>query len=378
MHSQNLQAIVPNTISHGRRATPAGVPGHDVQFYDGEEFLVREVAKFLVEGIKAGQPLIIVATELHRRSFASRLREMGVDADEYYFGSNTIWLDARDTLSAFMEGGMPNAELFEATLGAVFERVLGSHSYLVARAYGEMVDLLWKDGNVEGAIALEEMWNALAARYSFTLLCAYAMGNFYKEAHTASFQRICAQHVHALPTEEYLEADDGDRLRQLAVLQQRARALEAEVKHRMELETALRETLAHRRRVEEALRRREAELQEFLDNAPEGMHWVAEDGTVLWANRAELEMLGYQASEFIGKHIAQFHADADVIADIMARLSRGETLREFQARLLCKDGSIRHVLINSNVYREDGRFLHTRCFTRDITGLLKVALATAS
>lgn len=364
MSPQNLNAIAPNTISHGRRATPAGVPGHDVQFYDGEEFLAREVAKFLAEGIRAGQPLIIVASEAHRRQFASRLRELGVDADEYYFGTNAIWLDARDTLSAFMEDGMPNRERFEATLGTVFERVIANRSYLVARAYGEMVDLLWKDGNVDGAIALEEMWNALAARYSFTLLCAYAMGNFHKEAHTESFQRICAQHAHALPTEEYLEADDANRLRQLAILQQRARALEAEMQHRIELENAL--------------RRREAELQEFLDNAPEGMHWVAEDGTILWANRAELEMLGYEPNEFIGRHIARFHADANVISDMLDRVSRGEALREFQARLLCKDGSIRHVLINSNVYREDGRFVHTRCFTRDITGLLRLALATAS
>jgi len=349
-----------------------------VQFYQGEDFLVREVTKFLSEGIRAGQPLIIVATESHRKQFAGELRRLGFDADEHYFGSNAIWLDARGTLSEFMEGGMPDRERFEATLGPVFGRLLGNRSYLVARAYGEMVDVLWKDGNIEGAIALEEMWNALAARYSFTLLCAYAMGNFYKEAHTASFQRICAQHTHALPTEEYLEADDGDRLRQLAILQQRSRALETEVKRRVELETALRETLAHRKRVEETLRRREAELQDLLDNASEGMHWVAEDGTVLWANRAELEMLGYQPNEFVGKPIAQFHADPQVIADMLGRLSRGETLREFQARLICKDGSIRHVLINSNVYREDGRFVHTRCFTRDITAQLRLALATAS
>jgi len=378
MNHQNLHSIAPNSISHGRRATPAGVPGHDVQFYQGEDFLVREVTKFLSEGIRAGQPLIIVATESHRKQFAGELRRLGFDADEHYFGSNAIWLDARGTLSEFMEGGMPDRERFEATLGPVFGRLLGNRSYLVARAYGEMVDVLWKDGNIEGAIALEEMWNALAARYSFTLLCAYAMGNFYKEAHTASFQRICAQHTHALPTEEYLEADDGDRLRQLAILQQRSRALETEVKRRVELETALRETLAHRKRVEETLRRREAELQDLLDNASEGMHWVAEDGTVLWANRAELEMLGYQPNEFVGKPIAQFHADPQVIADMLGRLSRGETLREFQARLICKDGSIRHVLINSNVYREDGRFVHTRCFTRDITAQLRLALATAS
>ena len=175
MNQQTLQAIAPNTISHGRRATPAGVPGHDVQFYDGEDFLVREVTKFLAEGIRAGQPLIIVATQSHRRQFASRLRELGFNADEY-FGSRSDWLDARDTLSAFMESGMPNRDRFEATLGAVLERALGNHSYLVARAYGEMVDLLWKDGNVDGAIALEELWNALAARYSFTLLCAYRDG----------------------------------------------------------------------------------------------------------------------------------------------------------------------------------------------------------
>lgn len=378
MNQQNLQAIAPNSISHGRRATPAGVPGHDVQFYDGEEFLIREVTKFLAEGIRAGQPLIIVATQSHRRQFASRLRELGFDGDQSFFGGHADWLDARDTLSAFMEDGMPNRNLFEATLGAVFERALGNHSYLVARAYGEMVDLLWKDGNIEGAIAVEEMWNALAAQYSFTLLCAYAMDNFYDQAHTASFQRICAQHAHALPTEEYLEADDGDRLRQLAMLQQRARALDSEVKLRVEVETALQDTLAYGRRVEDTLRRREAELQDFFDNAPEGMHWVAEDGTILWANRAELEMLGYQPNEFVGQPIAKFHADAHVVADMLGRVSRGETLREFQARLICNDGTIRHVLISTNIYREDGRFAHTRCFTRDITGLLRLALATAS
>ncbi|HET7438719.1 MAG TPA: PAS domain S-box protein, partial [Nitrospira sp.] len=45
----------------------------------------------------------------------------------------------------------------------------------------------------------------------------------------------------------------------------------------------------------------------------------------------------------------------------------GETLREYSARLRCKNGSIRNVLINSNGWFEDGKFVHTRCFTRDVT-----------
>src|SRR5437762_9895142 len=109
------------------------------------------------------------------------------------------------------------------------------------------------------------------------------------------------------------------------------------------------------------------ELVDFFENAPVPMHWVAEDGRILWANRAELELLGYTSEEYIGRNIAEFHADADVIPDILRRLSRSETLHNYEARLRCKDASIRYVLITSDVFWENGKFVHTRCFTRDIT-----------
>jgi diguanylate cyclase (GGDEF)-like protein/PAS domain S-box-containing protein len=109
------------------------------------------------------------------------------------------------------------------------------------------------------------------------------------------------------------------------------------------------------------------ELIDFFDNAPVPLHWVAEDGRILWANRAELELLGYSSEEYIGRNIAEFHVDADVIADILRRLSRHETVHNYEARLRRKDESIRHVLITSNVFWENGKFVHTRCFTRDIT-----------
>ena len=106
---------------------------------------------------------------------------------------------------------------------------------------------------------------------------------------------------------------------------------------------------------------------DFFENASIGLHCVGADGIILRANRVELEMLGYSPEEYIGHHIAEFHADRPVIDDILECLTRGETLRDCSARLRCKDGSIRDVLINSNVLFEDGKFIHTRCFTRDIT-----------
>ena len=82
---------------------------------------------------------------------------------------------------------------------------------------------------------------------------------------------------------------------------------------------------------------------------------------------AELDLLGYAREEYVGRNIAEFHADEPVINEMLGRLSRGETLRDHPARLRHRDGSIRHVLVDSSVLFEDGKFVHTRCFTRDVT-----------
>ena len=125
--------------------------------------------------------------------------------------------------------------------------------------------------------------------------------------------------------------------------------------------------LIERIKAGEAVRASERELSDFFDNASVGLHWAGPDGIILRVNQAELDLLGYGRDQYVGRHIAEFHADQPVIEDILARLTRGETLRECPARLRCRDGSIRDVLINSSVLFEDGQFIHTRCFTTDVT-----------
>lgn len=112
---------------------------------------------------------------------------------------------------------------------------------------------------------------------------------------------------------------------------------------------------------------REQALSDFLENANVGMHWVNASGQIVWANQAEMELLGYTREEYIGQPITKFHADPEVIDDILRRLKANETLHEYEARLRCKDGSTKVVLINSNVFWQEGEFIHTRCFTRDVT-----------
>ena len=125
--------------------------------------------------------------------------------------------------------------------------------------------------------------------------------------------------------------------------------------------------ITERREAEDALSRSEQSLADFFENANVCMHWVGPDGIILRANRAELGLLGYAAAEYVGHHIAEFHTDQAVIDAILSRLTRGGTLHDYPARLRCKDGSIREVLINSSVRRENGEFIHTRCVTRDVT-----------
>lgn len=125
--------------------------------------------------------------------------------------------------------------------------------------------------------------------------------------------------------------------------------------------------ITERKKTEAALRRSEQDLRDFFDHASVGLHWVGPDGSILRVNQNELDLLGYRPEEYLGRHIADFHVDRPVIDDILVRLTRGETLLDYPARLRCKDGSIVDVLINSNVLFEDGKFIHTRCFTRDVT-----------
>jgi signal transduction histidine kinase len=226
---------------------PAAPHRHIVRFYENDTFLTAAVADFLAEGLAAGEPAVVIATPAHREAFRLRLQSKGIDVRRASREERCAFLDARETLAGFMAGPMPDPERFRGVVGPVLERAARAAERAPVRAYGEMVDLLWKDGNTEGAVRLEELWNALAGEHDFSLLCAYAMGNFVNAADADGFQRICHAHTQVIPTERYTESDDAARLVEIAVLQQRARTLESEIEHRKELERRLRESLERER-----------------------------------------------------------------------------------------------------------------------------------
>jgi PAS domain S-box-containing protein len=361
---------------------------HIVQFYESDDNLCGLVSDYLAAGLSAGEPLVVIATEPHRAVFCDRLREQGIDIDHASAQGRVRFLDARETLSRLMVDAMPDWERFERVVGGEIDLRRGGNRGVRVRAYGEMVDVLWRDGNEKAAIRLEEMWNQLGRENPVSLLCAYVMGSFYKEGHDgghpATLHQLCARQAEPRPAEPPRPAGNGRRPT-IGPTARRARRLAAEIEHRKEVEKALRGSLQELRRAEEALRESQSELQDFVDNAAEGMEWLDPDGVVLWANRAQLDLLGCSEAEYVGHHVSDFHVDRDAVDEFFACLAAADTVRDHEVRVRCNGGAIKHVLINANVYRKDGHIVHTRCFSRDITArkrahdaLMRLQAITAS
>lgn len=172
---------------------------HGVQFYNSPDTLCRIAGDFLGEGVEQGQLAVVIATADHAARIESCLHRRGNDVAALKRRGRLVVVDARETMELFMRDGMPNPGAFRRTVGEILVKVRGGREHCVIRAYGEMVDLLWKDGHEAAAIRLETLWNQLGSTHDFALLCGYSMGNFYKGA---ALDEIKGQHSH-------LVDDDG-------------------------------------------------------------------------------------------------------------------------------------------------------------------------
>jgi PAS domain S-box-containing protein len=118
---------------------------------------------------------------------------------------------------------------------------------------------------------------------------------------------------------------------------------------------------------EKALRQNEAALTDFFREAPLGLLWVAADGRILLANRAQLDLLGRASDDVIGHNIAEFFIESDLASDTLEQLSRKKTIKHHRVRFHTRSGAIVHALIDANGLWDEGRLVHTRWFVRDVT-----------
>ena len=256
---------------------------HFVQFYESDDFLLGSLGGYVGEGLARGESCIVVARGERRAALDAHLRACGQDPRAARMRGQFFSLDAAETLSRLMVGRSPEPARFEEVVGQLVERAgVGDRR---VRIFGEMVALLWAEGNRDAALRLEGLWNGLQQRRQFRLFCAYPITHFGTDPQDGPLGHVCAEHTRVIPAESYTALSAGDeRERAIVELQRKALALEAEIAERMEAEAALR---ALKERLE-----REAEARQRLLVSERNARAEAEQ-----ANRLKDEFLAVVSHE---------------------------------------------------------------------------------
>jgi hypothetical protein len=180
-------------------------PGHVVQLYGSDErLLIQNVGRFLSEGLRRGDGLLVIATVEHRTSLSRYLRSE-TSYQEAVLAGRLVFLDARATLSRFLVDGSPDLELFRMIISENVARVQARSVQGGARAYGEMVGLLWQEGKTEAAARLEALWNQLLSQNEVSLFCGYPVDVFSSDFESSKLDPVLCAHTHLLPVDESLE-----------------------------------------------------------------------------------------------------------------------------------------------------------------------------
>jgi len=173
---------------------------HLVQLYQADEqALATNVGKYLWEGYKNGDGLLVITSPQNRDAFRAELEKLGADLKTIVQAGQLVFFDAQETLSRFMIDGQPDWALFQDVVGSAMRKVRSQTQFAGLRAYGEMVGILWKAREFAAAIRLEQFWNKLLTRSSFSLFCGYAIDVFGKDFQIASLDALLCAHTHLVP-----------------------------------------------------------------------------------------------------------------------------------------------------------------------------------
>jgi PAS domain S-box-containing protein len=268
--------------------------GHVVQLYTDDGFLMDLLSRFIGGALAVGDGAVVVATASHRRELQRRLSARGLDTAKAALRGRYVTLDASEILPKFMVNGSVDESCFDDIFDGVLTQVESTLDGDGCRTavFGELVALLWAEGKPQEAIRVEQFWNGLAKKHSFSLLCAYPVTGFNNDRQIEPFLKMCGQHSGVVPSESHVGLSGvEERLRSIAQLQQKTQALENEL--------ALRVSEARFRLLVEA-------VQDYA------IFMLDAEGNISSWNIGAERLKGYKAAEIVGKHFSSFYPEEDV------------------------------------------------------------------
>jgi hypothetical protein len=200
---------VPGTSDWKDLLENPGSTGHFVQLYqEGDEFYYEAISHFSAAGLKKDESVILVATAAHQIGISRKLAGLGFDVAELERKGQLTLLNANETLPRFVSSGMLDAVIFKDIARAAIEKARKGGRYHRVRWWGEMVNILYADGNLSGSTRVEELTDEVAHEEKIAILCSYCMDKFDPAIYDGPLQAICRTHAAILP------APDCDEHRQ--------------------------------------------------------------------------------------------------------------------------------------------------------------------
>lgn len=352
----NVDAIpqVAQALGHGSN-------GHVVQLYTDDAFLLEVLTGFIGSALAANDGALVIATRAHAEALEQRLRERGIDSGRASRQGRYVVLDARELLPKFMVNGLVDESRFTEVIRTELTQIRqsGLQDNRRLAVFGELVALLWAEGKAREAIRVEQLWNKLAEKHHFFLLCAYPVTGFSDETHVEPFLEMCREHSGVVPHEGRLSASSEEtQFRSLAQLQLKAQMLEKEL----------------------ALRRSEQRFQLLVEAVRDyAIFMLDPEGNVASWNRGAERIKGYKASEIIGSHFSRFYPEEDLLWGKPLwelKIAAQEGRFEDEGWRVRKDGSRfwANVIITA-VHDETGKLIGFAKVTRDFTERMQTQLA---
>jgi DNA-binding NarL/FixJ family response regulator len=196
-------AQAPDPLFH-QKVPPSPVPDqakikhrHEVQFYPDDPAFLLGFAGFIEAALSAGNPVIVVATESHRKSLLETLLTRGTDSAAAMEEGLYLSVDVHQALSKFMVNDLPDPARFLKVLGDLLSSAARATKAEHARvaACGEFAPALWAQGKADAAIQVEQLTDEVARTRNVDILCGYVLNSSQREQERHMYERICAEHA---------------------------------------------------------------------------------------------------------------------------------------------------------------------------------------
>ena len=199
-----------NTLPQNTFSLPE-IGNHIVQVCQNEISQVETVTQFVKEGLENDEGVVIIARPALRKAVISKLDALGLDVHAFKSQGQIKFFDAEFLLSGFLIDGVLDEQAFQQF---VISPVLPIQlKFGKIRAFGVMVDMLWKNGHHDLAIELEGWWNNLLSdKHELMVLCTYLLDSLDPNNYDNSLERICKCHTHSLPINSFNPVVGGEML----------------------------------------------------------------------------------------------------------------------------------------------------------------------